>query len=237
MRPRFLVIVLGIAFAAVGSCAARGTASAVVASQTNRPAWLVLRPGTIARVDIGLWATADEPEASLTESVASLAGDLSADTARPGDVVYEPVGVRVRVVRVVPGTHVAIVHGIDRRFQAYARIERLIPEIPPGTHLRAAGGFGGFADFYPTLATRQATAQRIATGSDLVALAMGTAPFDPGSADLVRVRVRALSGNLRGRTGWIAVAYTGLPSADPGNAAQPEERACRCRLVQFPTSP
>ncbi|GAC1400171.1 MAG: hypothetical protein NVSMB59_21870 [Vulcanimicrobiaceae bacterium] len=197
------------------------------------PAWLALRPGTVARVDLAPWATADEPEASLAASAASFAGDPSSDTTRPGDVVYEPVGVRVRVVRVFPQTHLALVHGIDRRFQAFARVERLVPVVPPGTRLRAAGGFGGFADFYATLATPNARAERLATGSELVALEQDAAPFDAASADLVRVRARVLTGDLRGRTGWVAVAFTGLPQAAAHAGAEVAEHACACRLVQF----
>jgi len=201
------------------------------------PAWLTLQPGAIARVDIGLWATADEPEAALTASAASLARAASDDDTRPGDVVYEPVGVRVRVVRLLPGERVAIVRGLDRRFTAYARVERLIPQVPPGTPLVAAGGFGGFADFYPLLATPNAQAERLATGSRLVAFETSSAAFDPGSADLVRVRVRVRSGTLAGRIGWIAVAYTGLPGAAPRKRAEVAEKACGCRLVQFASAP
>ncbi len=210
--------------------------TAVVARETE-PAWLALRAGAHARVDVALWATADEPEAALTASPTSLASDLTADVSRPGDVVYEPVGVRVRIVRTFPGSHIVLVHGIERRFQAYARVERIVVEIPAGTHLRAAGGFGGFADFYPTLATPSTRAERLATGSDLIALGLAAAPFDPGSADLVRVRVRVRTGNLRGREGFVAVAYVGLPVASVGPQSEVAERACSCRLVQFGGAP
>ena len=59
------------------------------------------------------------------------------------------------------------------------------------------------------------------------------ARLDPDSADLVRVRVRVLDGTLRGRTGWVAVAYTGIPVDRLPATAQVAEKACRCRLVQF----
>ncbi len=226
---RVLVVVTSV------TRAAQAAPSLVVARDT--PAWLTLRPGTIARVDIAPWPASDEPEAALTASAASLAGDLSANATRPGDVVYEPIGVRVRVVRVLAGTHVAVVRGLERRFEAYARVERLVPDIPPGTALRAAGGFGGFADFYPTLETPNGRAGRLATGSELVALAIGAAPYDPESADLVRVRVRVRSGALRGRTGWVAVGYTGLPDPRPRKGAEVAERACQCRLAQFASVP
>ena len=227
MIATFATIVASLA--AVAPTAAR--------ARETEPTWLALRAGAYARVDVALWATADEPEAALTASPASLASDLTADVSRPGDVVYEPVGVRVRIVRTFPGSHVVLVHGVDRRFEAYARVERVVAEIPAGTHLRAAGGFGGFADFYPTLATRSSRAERLATGSDLTALGLAAAPFDSGSADLVRVHVRVRTGNLRGREGFVAVAYVGLPAARVGAEGEVAERACRCRLVQFGSAP
>jgi len=196
------------------------------------PPWLSLVAGTTARVDIAPWLVSDEPEAALTESPQSLERNFSDDAARPGDVFYRPIGVRVRIVHLDSDGRTALVHGVGDRFEAYAPIERLVPEIPAGTILIAAGGFGGFADFYPTLRTPQNRAGRIATGSRLVALATGVAPYDPDSADLVRVRVRALDGNLRGHTGWLAIGYTGLPETQ-NQRSDVAERACGCRLVHF----
>jgi hypothetical protein len=190
----------------------------------------VLAPGVEARVDLAPWPTFDEPEAALASAPDSLARDFSADLARPNDVVYEPVGVRVRVLRVLAGGRIALVRGIAGDWRAYAPVERLIPEIPPGTRLRAAGGFAGFADLYPTLVGRDT--EPVATGSPLVALDMGTATFDRNVADFVRVRVRVLGGAARGRTGWIPAAFTGIPAT----AAVEEEtaaKACACRLVRF----
>jgi hypothetical protein len=199
----------------------------------TRPAWLSLGVGTTARVDIAQWLVSDEPEAALTESPQSVERNFSDDARRPGDVFYRPIGVRVRVVRVDSDGRTALVHGVGDRFQAYAPIERLVPEIPVGTILVAAGGFGGFADFYPTLQTPEKHAGRIATGSHLLAIATGVAAYDPDSADLVRVRVRALDGNLRGRSGWIAVGYTGLPATQNPTPSDVAEKACGCRLVEF----
>jgi hypothetical protein len=203
------------------------------ASAAPRPAWLSLEAGTVARVDIAPWLVSDEPEAALTESARSLERNFSDDASRPGDVIYRAIGVRVRVVALGRDGRTAHVRGIGDRFEAFAPIERLIPEIPTGTVLVAAGGFGGFSDFYPTLATPEKQADRIATGSRLVALGMGVAPYDPDSADLVRVRVRALDGNLRGRTGWLAVGYTGLPVTGRVTSSDVAEKACNCRLVVF----
>jgi hypothetical protein len=131
------------------------------------------------------------------------------------------------------GGRIARVHGIGTRFEGYAPLARLVPEIPAGTALLVAGGFEGFADFYPALDTAEKHAGQIATGSRLVALEIRAAPYDPDSADLVRVRVRVLDGTLRGRTGWVAVAYTGIPVDRLPATAQVAEKACRCRLVQF----
>jgi hypothetical protein len=66
---------------------------------------------------------------------------------------------------------------------------------------------------------------------------MGVAPYDPQSPDFVRVFVRVIAGPSAGRTGWIAVAYTGLPVARTPQDASPEERACSCRALAFETAP
>ncbi len=217
---------------AVGGAPARVTAARPAVARAA-PGWLALRPGTGGRVDIAPWLVSDEPEAALTESAASIARDFTAHAERPGDVVFEPVGVRVRIVRVLPGARIAFVRGRDSRFVAYTLVTRLVPDVPPGTALRAAGGFQGFSDFFATLATPYKEATRLATGSALVALAMGTGPYDPDTSDLVRVRVRVLSGALRGRTGWLAVAYTGLPAGRLPRSAAVAEKACACRIVEF----
>jgi hypothetical protein len=210
-------------------------AESPAAAMPRDPAWLVPGPGTIARVDIAPWEVADEPEAALTDSAASISHDFTADAERPGDVHYESVGVLVRIERVMPSGPVALVHGVEKRWQAYARIERLVPNVPPGTLLVAAGGFEGFADFYTRLDTLEARAGRLATGSRLVALGTGVAPYDPDSPGLVRLHVRVTSGSRRGSSGWIPVGYTGLPVARLSADADVTERACSCRLIAFNT--
>jgi hypothetical protein len=201
------------------------------------PAWLRPAPGAAGRIDQAPWYDSDEPEAMLTGSPRSLRRDFTADPTRPEDIVYEPIGVKVRIVRVL-GDGVTLVQGAGAGWTGYTRLSRLVPEIPPGTALRVAGGFGGFADFFPALGTPQRRAARIATGTPLVALGTGVAPYDPDSADLVRVHVRVLGGDLAGRTGWIAISYTGIPEAGiTGDGLPPSakvaERACACRLVRF----
>jgi hypothetical protein len=205
----------------------------MAATSEPTPAWLTLRPGTIARVDIAPWEDADEPEATLTSGAASLAQNFSDDATRPDDILYQPVGVRVRIVRADSGGRTVLVHGIDRRFEGFTLPARLVPEVPAGTVLVVAGGFGGFADFYPRLDTPEQRAERVATGSPLAVLGTGVAPYDPDSSDLVRVRVRVLGGALRGRVGWVAVAYTGLPATRLPGSADVAEKACMCRLVRF----
>jgi len=217
----------------VVACAAAAVASLASPAAAALPAWLALEPGTTARVDIAPWLDSDEPEAAITQSAASLSRDFSVDGSRPDDVLYEPIGVRIQIVRLVAGGRIALVHGADSRFEGFVPVNRLVPEIPAGTMLRAAGGFGGFADFYPALDTPEKHANRVATGSRLVALDTGVAPYDPDSADLVRVRVRVVDGDLRGRTGWVSVVYTGLPASTLPATAEVAEKACGCRLIQF----
>jgi len=199
----------------------------------SEPKWLTARAGVTARVDNAQWPDSDEPEAALTDSAASSALDFSGSASRPGDVHYAPIGVRVRIERVLPGGVVALVHSVGGRWSAFARIERLVPDVPPGTALVAAGGFGGFADFYPALRAGEAQSQRLATGSRLVVLGTGVAPFDPDSSDFVRLRVRIASGPWHGRTGWLAAVYTGLPLTRVPADADVAEHACMCRLIHF----
>jgi hypothetical protein len=197
------------------------------------PAWLSLGPGTIARVDEAPWPVFDEPEAALTASAVSLERDFTADLARPNDVLYEPVGVRVRVVRVLPGKGIAFVRALGAPWAAYAPVDRLFPEVPTGTLLRIAGGFAGFADFFPRLNTPLRHAGGLATGTDVSVLGMDAAPYDPESSDLVRIDVRVLGGPERGRTGWVAAGFTGVPVGHVPASADRASQACRCRIVRF----
>jgi hypothetical protein len=212
-------------------------ARAAEAPAWRTPAWLALRPGTLARVDTAPWPTFDEPEAALTHAARSLARDFSDDFARPDDIVYEPVGVRVRIVRVLPGARVALVRGLGAAWQAYAPVDRMLPEVPRGTVLRAAGGFAGSADFYPALDSPEPLPAGIATRATVVVLGMGAAPYSTQSADLVRVNVRVRSGSLRGRVGWIPVAYTGLPVTAVPAQAENAAKACVCRILRFEATP
>ncbi len=192
-----------------------------------------MHAGTIARVDIAPWRVSDEPEAALTATAASMARDFTADASRPPDIVFRPIGTRVRVERVLDGGTVARVHGVNARWEAFTRVDRLVPEIPPGTTLVAAGGFEGFSDFYPALQTPEKDAERLPTRSRMIALGMDAAPYDPDSADLVRVRVRVVSGALKGREGFVAVAYTGLPATAEAMLGSQAEKTCSCRVVTF----
>ncbi len=194
------------------------------------PAWLTLQSGTLVRVDSAPWFDSDEPEAALTASARSLRQDFSADGTRPDDVVYEPVGARARVLRVEAGG-IALLRGTDRRWTAYAPIARLVPDVPRGTTLVVAGGFGGFADFYPSLTTPEATAARLPTGTRVVTLRMGVAPADPGTSNRVRIEVAVVA--RRNRSGWLEAFYTGLPDAAAPGKASNAEQACSCRILSF----
>jgi len=220
--------------AAVGAFAMYGALQGSSASGAETlPAWLTPAHDTKARVDVAPWVTSDEPEAALTQSIASAARDYGADAGRPADIVYQPIGVRVRIVRVLVGRSIALVRGIDVPWQAYAPLDRLVPEVPRGTKLTVAGGFGGSADFYAQLAPDGKSPLQVLTGTHVSALQTGVAPFDPGNSDLVRIHVHVLSGSLRGDTGWIAVAYTGLPLKRVARSAGITAKACSCRLVHF----
>jgi len=208
---------------------AEGPATAIL------PPWLNARAGVLARVDEAPWFDSDEPEAALTASASSLHRDFSTHPERPADIVYRPIGVEVRIVAVLGGG-VAQVRGSPNGWTAYTLLDRLVPDIPAGTTLRVAGGFGGFADFFPALTTPERKAERIATGSNLEALANAAAPYDPDASDLVRVQVRVLGGPQRGRVGWLATSYTGLPADRVPSTASVTERACTCRLIRFGNS-
>ena len=201
------------------------------AQQPAIPAWLTLRPGTVARVDVAPWPSDDGPEAAVAASARSIEHYGGDELVRPDDVVHEPVGVRVIVVRLL-ARRIALVRGVEGHWTAYTRIERLIPEIPAGTPLLVAGGFEGFADFFPSLETPSSGAGRIETGARLVGLKLGIAPLDQQSSALVRVKVLVRSGSRSGQVGWLQVGYTGLPHP-PRQPASNAERVCRCRIVQF----
>lgn len=202
-------------------------------AQAGPPAWLAMRAGTFARVEAAPWYDSDEPEATLTASAKSLERDFSSNASRPEDIVYEPIGIRVRIVRVLGNGRVALVRGVGTNFSAYALRSRLAPEVPAGAHLRVAGGFGGFADFFATLDTPLGSADRVATGSDLVALGNGVARYETDNPDIVRVHVRVLSGELTGHSGWVATPYLGLPADNLPAGAPAADKACACRLIEF----
>lgn len=201
---------------------------------TPAPAWLRLQPGVVARVDLAPWRAYDEPEAALTASAASMQRDFTVTGARPGDIVYRPVGVRVRVVRRIAGRDAVVaVRGLHGGWLAYTQANRLSPEIPLGTKLVVAGGFDGFADFFTALTTPHDGARRVTTGTPLIALGIAAAPFDPDASDLIRVHVRVASGPLQGREGWIGAAYTGIPRTSTAAGATQIEKTCSCLPVSF----
>ncbi len=211
--------------------AALGLGLVSIPASAQTPGWLTLEPGQIARVGAAPWPVGDAPEAALSgsEDTAKVAAEDYA--TRPADAIHESIGVRVTIERIYNDKVVRVrLDGVA--WTAYTRIDRLVPEIPPGTRLVVSGGFGNYADFYPALDTPAAQAKHVATGTPLVALEVGIARYDPQSSDFVRVRVTVRGGPLKGRTGWIPVPYTGVPAPN-GNPSSTAERACRCRLVEF----
>ena len=192
--------------------------------------WLQTRPGQTALVGAAPWPMSD-PEAALTNSEPSAAVNPDDYAVRPAEAVHQPIGLRV-VIDQVYLDGVALVHPDGATWNAYARLDQLVPQVPAGTHLVVAGGFGNAAAFFPQLDTPQARAQEIATGTPILTLGMGIARYDPDGTAFVRVKVAVESGPKRGRTGWIPVGFTGLP--DPGgNPGWTAERACHCRLLEF----
>src|SRR6202162_4841795 len=115
---------------------------------------------------------------------------------------------------------------------AARRPDELVPEVPPGTQLVVAGGFGNYADFFPDLSAPESAAQQLPTGTSVLTLGLGIAPYDPEGSDFIRTKVYVQSGPQLGRTGWIAVGFTGLPDPN-GTPASTAERACRCRILEF----
>ena len=192
--------------------------------------WLETRAGQTALVGAASWPMTD-PEAALTKTEPSAAIDPDDYSARPADAIHQPIGLRV-VIRQVYLDGVALVRPVGVDWDAYARLDQLVPEVPAATHIVVAGGFGNAADFFPHLDTPQAGAEQLPTGTRVVALGMGVAPYDPSGTGFIRVKVLVVSGPAKNRTGWIPVGFTGL--ADPtGAPADTAERACRCRLLEF----
>jgi len=201
------------------------------AGAAGEPPWLFLRPGQTALVGAAPWPMDQQPEAALTGSAQSASVSPDDYTRRPDDALGQPIGLRVVIEAVYLG-NVARVQPVGATWDAFTRLDQLIPEVPPGTQLVVAGGFGNYADFFRDLSTPAAQAEEIPTGTSVVALGLGIAPYDPDGADYVRVKVLVQGGPMRGRSGWIAVNFTGIP--DPSGApVSTTERACRCRLLEF----
>jgi hypothetical protein len=194
------------------------------------PGWLELRPGQVARVGAAPWPMT-EPEAALSGSEDSAAKNPDDYAVRPSDAIHEPIGLRVVIERVYDDK-VVRVRPDGVAWSAYTRLDQLAPEVPVGTDLVVAGGFGNYGDFYPALETPARGAIELVTGTPIVALKMGTAVYDPEGSDFVRVKVLVKAGKMRGRVGWIPVLYTGLPGAG-GTPLSTTESACRCRLLEF----
>ena len=198
---------------------------------TEPPAWLELRPGQTARAAEAPWPLGTKPEAGLTASEASAAAvDPDALGKRPADALGVPVGVRVTIQRLYSDRVALVQDGAGHA--AYVRVELLVPEIPAATLLVVAGEDGDDVDFYQELGTRSKDSLDVSSGVALTALGLGVAPFEPSGSEFIRVHVKVESGELRGRTGWLAAKYVGLPGR-PDPDAPAKDRACACRVVEF----
>jgi len=195
------------------------------------PPWLVAAPGCRAYVAEAPWPTGGRPEAAATFSARTAGPNPDDQTRRPADAAGAPIGVLATILGPASaGVARLRLPGIERI--AFARYDRLLPVVPAGTALVVAGGFSGEARFFAHLDPRGEHVALLPTGTPLVALGMGIAPYDPDASDFVRVQVRIAGGPWHGRTGWVAAAYAGLsrPHGDPASSA---ERACRCRILGF----
>jgi hypothetical protein len=187
--------------------------------------------GRFAYVAEAPWPLDDHPEAALTYSLRTAKPDPDDQPTRPDDAVGAPIGIRAEFLALAtPAVARLRVDGVTR--EAFARLDRLVPPVPPGTHLVVAGGFGNEAPLYPKLDTPLKRADSLPTGTHLVALDTAVATYDPEGADFIRIEVRITSGPKHGRTGWLPALYAGLnrPGERPGSTA---EKACRCRLLEF----
>lgn len=201
------------------------------AAGAAEPSWLMLRPGQTALVAAAPWPLNQQPEAALTGSAQSASVNPDDYARRPDDALGQPIGLRVTIEAVYIG-NVARVQPVGATWDAFTRLDQLIPEVPPGTQLVVAGGFGNYADFFRDISTPPSEAEEIPTGTSVLTLGLGIAPYDPDGSDYVRTKIVVQSGPMRGRSGWIAVNFTGIP--DPyGTPSSTTERACRCRLVEF----
>jgi hypothetical protein len=195
------------------------------------PSWLTLRPGQTALVADAAWPLGTRPEAALTATAASAAIPSDAVVKRPADALGAPVGIRVMIERVF-ANGVALVRPQGANADAYVRLDELLPEIPSGTALVAAGDDGDTVDFYPSISTSYTDSLDLASGTPLVALRVAVAPFAPGDSDLVRLQVRVEAGPFRGRTGWVQANSLGLP-VRPEAGAPAKDKTCGCRVVEF----
>jgi len=198
---------------------------------TALPPWLLAQPGRAAYVAEATWSMDDRPEAALTRSRASARRAPDDQNARPSDALGAPVGVRV-TIEGTPAENVVRVRVPGDPRPAYARLDRLVPVVPPGIRLVVAGGFGGGAPFYRSLDVPVERAASLATRTPLLMLGTATAPYDPEGGDFVRLHVEIEGGPERGRRGWIPAAYAGLPGAVRAGASN-AERACACRLLEM----
>jgi len=200
------------------------------AGAASEPSWLALKPGQTALVGAAPWPM-EQPEAALSGSPRSAAVSPDDYARRPDDALHQPIGLRVTVEDIV-ADGVARVRTVGAPLEAFTRLDQLVPEVPPGTQLVVAGGFGNYADFFPDLSAPESAAQQLPTGTSVLTLGLGIAPYDPEGSDFIRTKVYVQSGPQLGRTGWIAVGFTGLPDPN-GTPASTAERACRCRILEF----
>jgi len=192
------------------------------------PPWLVPEAGRLAYVAEAPWPG---PEAAATFSLRTARPDPDDQTQRPPDAAGAPIGTLATITGLASAS-VARLHlpGVARA--AFARLDHLVPQVPAGTALVVAGGFGNEARFYASLAGPFTHTRLLPTGTPLLALGVGVAPYDPDGADFVRLHVRVAGGPWHGRVGWLPAAYAGL-SRPNGARASSAELACRCRILEF----
>jgi hypothetical protein len=200
----------------------RTKASVSRAKGGDMPDWLILKGGAHVRIDIASWPGTAEV-AAVTRTLSGY--KHSADEAP--DSLDLPIGVDATIDGIVGqahfGDYYVKIHGAN--WSGFTRSDRMMPMVPVGTKLIAAGGA---PPLYPNLDADDAHSLRTESGTSFREIApLSFASGDPDRTTATgRYKVQVLDGEYAGRVGWVS--SIGLPGLAP--ATFPE---CRCVLVEM----